>query len=566
MNDQPTKKTYQINNYLSVKLIGTKTYIFVNNKCFRKCASLVLTIPLDRAEAFEDVRSIDEAASVHKTLYENYIYEDQIASPLSAETEFWGHCSNLEAWAEHDYDTRLLHSNLSFPLLEKLVISGDPVAHRVFKDEIAQRFEEGVFNTLVILTIGEYLKFLNGEERGSLIRIAKDQLVSFLSSCLSSRQYFDIGFLLLSQLNYPRLFKREVREQFLQIDKMCCLEKLAAFVRNLEICDPDLKTPLRLRKEQVFEILIRETHSYLFGNDKRAYDCLGMIFDTCFALLKDIIGPKYLSLDKSVIRCLFSQYYSHFDLFLEADFDSTIPVYKAYYTNENSPMYLDYTRQFYSNPSFTANFFEASHIIFSDSKHLISHLYQSRENEDELLCEYMDFSQLSIPIPIRKLIYHLYTLACFSENSYCAPYLLKKFISKISSVKDFPTALFSLFTLITAFYLNKYRLLYVSEDDFEDKLEHYFERQGFDFDYVFSGPSYYLTEFKCKRHGERKWKLLLTAQHDQEKKGLNDRIVWKILTHVFFPNLPCSIIEVSYRQGGIEFLLRNNTIHNWKFT
>ncbi len=47
--------------------------------------------------------------------------------------EFWGHCSNLQAWAEYGYDTRLLHPNLAFPLLEKLATVGDPIAKKVFK-------------------------------------------------------------------------------------------------------------------------------------------------------------------------------------------------------------------------------------------------------------------------------------------------------------------------------------------------------------------------------------------------------------------------------------------------
>lgn len=62
---------------------------------------------------------------------------------ITPEEEFWGHCSNLQAWVENNYDTRLLHSNIAFPLLKKLTEAGDPNTNKVFKEEIARRFESG---------------------------------------------------------------------------------------------------------------------------------------------------------------------------------------------------------------------------------------------------------------------------------------------------------------------------------------------------------------------------------------------------------------------------------------
>jgi len=47
---------------------------------------------------------------------------------------------NLQAWVEHNYDTRLLDSTLSFPLLQGLYEYGDPLAKKKFKEEIAKRF------------------------------------------------------------------------------------------------------------------------------------------------------------------------------------------------------------------------------------------------------------------------------------------------------------------------------------------------------------------------------------------------------------------------------------------
>ncbi|MFX1237046.1 MAG: hypothetical protein ACFFAS_03805 [Promethearchaeota archaeon] len=50
---------------------------------------------------------------------------------IPPETEFLVHCSNLQAWVEHGYDARLIHSNLAFPLLKRLCEVGDPQAKRM---------------------------------------------------------------------------------------------------------------------------------------------------------------------------------------------------------------------------------------------------------------------------------------------------------------------------------------------------------------------------------------------------------------------------------------------------
>ena len=44
----------------------------------------------------------------------------------------------MQVWAEHNYYTRLLHRDITFPLLKKLTEGGDPLARKVFKEEIAK--------------------------------------------------------------------------------------------------------------------------------------------------------------------------------------------------------------------------------------------------------------------------------------------------------------------------------------------------------------------------------------------------------------------------------------------
>ena len=64
----------------------------------------------------------------------------------------------MQVWYENNYDTRLLHSNFSFPLLKKLSEVGDLLAKKVFKYEIAQRFMNGSFTTRFYLYFQGYLE------------------------------------------------------------------------------------------------------------------------------------------------------------------------------------------------------------------------------------------------------------------------------------------------------------------------------------------------------------------------------------------------------------------------
>ncbi len=83
---------------------------------------------------------------------------------------------NLQVWYENDYDTRLLHSNLAFPLLKKLSEIGDTVARKVLKDEIIKRYKNGTEATKKFLIIEGFLGYLPLDERLNLLLDHKDFL------------------------------------------------------------------------------------------------------------------------------------------------------------------------------------------------------------------------------------------------------------------------------------------------------------------------------------------------------------------------------------------------------
>ena len=139
------KKEFQINRFLSLRLERGETRIYVADELFIQCKFLLLNIPLAENSTFDEISSIDDAAEILNSEVEKEIRKVQIQ--ISPEVEFWGHCSNLQAWYENEYDTRLIHSNLAFPLLKKLTEVGDPLAQKVFKQEVIERYEKGTENT-----------------------------------------------------------------------------------------------------------------------------------------------------------------------------------------------------------------------------------------------------------------------------------------------------------------------------------------------------------------------------------------------------------------------------------
>ena len=169
--EQP-KKEFQINQFLTLKLENKTTNIYVIGKLFTQCKFLLLNIPTDKIYEFDKIESIDDAA---ERLDHELEYKPKSKIKISPETEFWGHCSNLQAWVEYFYNPRLLHSNLAFPLLKKLTDIGDPIARKVFKEEVLLRFESFNPPTQQFLIKNGYLKYFNKHEKEEIFKLILDE-------------------------------------------------------------------------------------------------------------------------------------------------------------------------------------------------------------------------------------------------------------------------------------------------------------------------------------------------------------------------------------------------------
>ncbi len=164
------KYSFKINEHIKLILIKNlnnnkyETKLLINNENFIQCRHLFIIPTLDKIE--NNLKSSIDEFSDELSYSTESIKPEEIG--LLPEEEFWGHCSNLQAWSEHNYDTRLLHRGLAFPLLNKLTEVGDLIAKKVFKEEIAKRYTSGNKNVQEFLKKEGYLSYLTKEEFESL--------------------------------------------------------------------------------------------------------------------------------------------------------------------------------------------------------------------------------------------------------------------------------------------------------------------------------------------------------------------------------------------------------------
>jgi len=84
---------------------------------------------------------------------------------VSFEQEFWVYCSNIQAWVENNYDTKLLDYCCAFPILRKLVELGDTKAQKAYKKEILKGLTSQNEELIRFLLEKEYFNYLDLEER-----------------------------------------------------------------------------------------------------------------------------------------------------------------------------------------------------------------------------------------------------------------------------------------------------------------------------------------------------------------------------------------------------------------
>lgn len=167
----------KISSIIELKLEDDQTNVYIDGDYVETCMNLKIIIPKNNIKDYDHINSIDELSEhISDSDLENESYS------IDPEEEFWGHCSNIQAWVENDYDTRILHSNIAFPLLKRLTNIGDLLARNVFKEEIAERFSSGEKIVILFLLEDDYLNYLDEFEKINLFESVKINFFKFTIS------------------------------------------------------------------------------------------------------------------------------------------------------------------------------------------------------------------------------------------------------------------------------------------------------------------------------------------------------------------------------------------------
>ncbi|KKK60370.1 hypothetical protein LCGC14_3025040, partial [marine sediment metagenome] len=175
-------KVFQVNEFISLKLIFSKTLIYVCGDLFLTCQKVALNLAPNEFEKYDNFDDIDGAVD----FYESKASKEEVI--ITPEEEFWVHCSNLQTWVENKYNTNILTKYLSFPILEELSQRGISYFVTIFKEEIISRIKTGGIKILLYFIEGDYLNYLSEEDFfDSLLSIEDAEIIRNISNLIPLR-------------------------------------------------------------------------------------------------------------------------------------------------------------------------------------------------------------------------------------------------------------------------------------------------------------------------------------------------------------------------------------------
>jgi len=247
-------KEFRVNKFLTLRLENGKNNIYVNGHLFTHCKYILTRARVDDIFNNESVDELSDSSvdTIAESLDHSMENNKLNVIDLPEETKFWVHCSNLQLWAENNYDTRLLHSNLAFPLLKKLTDIGDPLAKRVFKEEIAKRLSHPFFPVIKYLINEGYVRYLDEGELNALLKKSVRAIVRFNNHELLSLIFKT------RKVNEISLINKRLKTIPKSIAEFKDLEKLNLSRNKLTTISDEICQLKHLRKLVLFRNLIKK--------------------------------------------------------------------------------------------------------------------------------------------------------------------------------------------------------------------------------------------------------------------------------------------------------------------
>ena len=375
--EQATKpksnKEFVVNDYITLRLENNQTNIYIDGKLFRQCKHLLFNIPSENLENYDEINSIDDA-EVYGEIANN-IYP--FGANISPETEFIGHCSNLQAWAENNYDTRILHSNIAFPLLKRLYEAGDPQAKKIFTEQILERFMTGHQTTVTFLIEEDYIRFLEEEDRQILIEDPSSQLITTLFELLKKGRN-------LTRINIIMFFFRcgNVGYKFIEEN----LVRILPYLDTIELFNlidmlrekVDLFELTRFFKENATNFIraFRTQFFNLLEKDYRFESDIKVLYDLINLTCNIIFSEEKRWIEKDTFNSTLTKYYEDKGCGVYFHLSETHN-YNIFHIEAKESFYFYDLSRFKSNTYIeNKGFWEFSNVYFKDECVIIRDMFQ----------------------------------------------------------------------------------------------------------------------------------------------------------------------------------------------
>lgn len=176
--------------------------------------------------------------------------------------------------------------NLAFPLLRRLVEAGDPIARRVFKEEIAERFGSGYLNTIIYLIENGYLDYFTGEELriflGEVHPTSKALLQGFINDNPDFRELILKFLKILSDFGNDFIITH-IKEFIKKLDSYELVNLVSSIMDQMErkSISTFISNNAKSIIERIIEILVKDSYFNweITGSLKNLYQLNKIIFE-----------------------------------------------------------------------------------------------------------------------------------------------------------------------------------------------------------------------------------------------------------------------------------------------
>jgi len=292
-------KEFSINEFLALRLEDGITNIYIEGKLFEQCKFLLINIPAKSVETISDIQSVDEAATVLDRSMEG---KDPYTFDIPPEVEFWAHCSNIQVWYENNYDTRLIHSNLAFPLLRYLIEEGyaDILSREEFFYALFPSTDQGIKEASFLLYMEKRMnKGYDILEENDIHWVKLDYETRLGTECardfvLEAKKLagFSLGCRKLKKLPESLCDMIHLRELYLFDDEILQIPNMIGNLENLEVLEINGNYVSNLPKS--LAKLQRLKRLNLSGNKINDIN-----------IISKLINLKYLNLEENEISKIF---------------------------------------------------------------------------------------------------------------------------------------------------------------------------------------------------------------------------------------------------------------------